>query len=114
MSTRLAVCNCGNPMIYTFAFSGAEYYCLACGNSCGMFDTRKTDATPELTKKLKADEKKFKTVNKYLLSGGVMFNSCEICSKKNEPHILHCSDAEKENHRKAMAKLKRWQMKEGE
>ncbi len=105
---KIAVCYCGNPLIYTFAFSGAEYYCLDCGNTFGMFDTDRKTATSELIKKLKADTRKFKTVNKHLLSGGAMIRDCEICSRESEPHIYHCSEEEKKNHQKAMAKLKKW------
>ena len=51
---EIAVCpNCGEPMIWTFAFSGSEYYCLMCGYSCGMFGVKHV----EETKKVKAPTK---------------------------------------------------------
>jgi hypothetical protein len=79
-----------------------------------MFDTKRETATPELTKKLKANTRKWKTVDKYLLSGGCMLRSCDICSKVHEPHLRHCTPEEQSNHKKAMAKLSKWAGEEEE
>lgn len=55
---------CGNhekevPLIWTFKFAGAEYWCPACGHNCGMFGAGvKVPVTDDL--KESADEWKKK------------------------------------------------------
>lgn len=47
------------PLITTFAFPGAEYWCPHCGYICGMFDgAPKVPTTPELEATAKADREK--------------------------------------------------------
>ena len=48
---------CGEPMIYTFAFSGSEYYCLMCGYDCGVFGGKIVELTKELKCKKKLYER---------------------------------------------------------
>ena len=62
------------PLIWTFAFPGAEYWCPYCGYTGGMLGAGKeVPATPELIKKAKEWEKKG---SKYLKAKGTF-----ICSR---------------------------------
>lgn len=45
----LPVCGnetCGEPVVFTFEFPGAEYHCVACGWLGGIFDPPRVAATP--------------------------------------------------------------------
>lgn len=106
MSTqqRIAVCKCENPMVFTFAFLGAEYYCLDCGRTSGFF-TDRVEATPELIKKLKSDTQKFKRIMKDHIPYGCWFTDCKLCEKHKEYHYHHATDKQKEASKKALEKL---------
>lgn len=105
--SRVAICYCGEPLISTFMFSGAEYFCVRCGASLGMFDTESKEMTPELRKRAEANEKKWHSISKGLLTGGVMFRNCDTCSKENTPHLNHATQEELQAHKKALKKLER-------
>ena len=45
---KIAICYCDTPLIWTFVFSGAEYWCPSCGNNYGMMGVKKVELTPEL------------------------------------------------------------------
>lgn len=102
---QISVCRCGAPLVYTFAFSGAEYFCVECGRKYGMFDAEQEDATPEIKKRLKRNEKRWVTMRKGLLSGGAMLRDCDTCSQNNEPHLSHATELEKTAHTKAMKRI---------
>ena len=54
MNKEITICPCcGEPIIWTFAFSGREYYCLMCGNGCGMLGGKEVEETKELQSQLK-------------------------------------------------------------
>ena len=58
------------PLIWTFAFPGAEYWCPYCGYLSGMFGAGEdVEETEELRKRLKAYEKASK---KYLKANGIL------------------------------------------
>lgn len=49
MSERLNVCpRDGEPVVFTFEFPGAEFYCVVCEWMGGVFAEDHADATPEL------------------------------------------------------------------
>ena len=105
MKHDIAICDCGAPLIYTFAFSGAEYYCIECGSTHGMFEIGRAKNTPKLAQRLKQNEKKFEVARKGLLSGGVMFRNCKKCDKTNEPHLRHATKKEVAAHEAAIKRL---------
>lgn len=48
----IRVCrNDGEPLVWTFEFSGAEWYCVACGGNEDLFGSRAA-ATPERLRRL--------------------------------------------------------------
>lgn len=51
MTGDVRVCmNDGEPLVFTFEFPGAEYYCVMCEGKEGMFGKR-AELTPELEQK---------------------------------------------------------------
>lgn len=63
MEKQIKVCECDGktPLIWTFKFDGAEYWCPRCGYTSGMFGAGKNiESTPELEKSLKDWKKKAK------------------------------------------------------
>lgn len=44
----MKVCpRCGEPVVFTFEFRGAEHYCVECEWKGGIFDAAEAPATPE-------------------------------------------------------------------
>lgn len=102
---KIAICSCGAPLIYTFMFSGAEYFCIECGSKYGMFDTESTEVTPALKKRSTANKAKWSAISADLLTGGVMFRSCTKCDK-GDSHLSHATPEEVKKHEKALKKLR--------
>jgi hypothetical protein len=84
------------PLIWTFAFSGAEYWCPYCGYKSGMFGAGESvDATPELEATLKNDKEQ----SQHFLHA-VSAQTCDLLEYKGKritPHDL--PDEEKEKNR---------------
>lgn len=106
MTDRIAVCSCGSPLIFTFAFSGREYYCLDCGRQEDIFADR-VPTTARLRKRLSKLQEEWAKIGPRLLSGGVMLKDCLTCSMTGEPHIRHATDEERAAHTAAMERLAR-------
>ena len=85
---------CGEPMIWTFAFSGSERYCLMCGYNCGIFGGNTVEETKELKYKKKLYEKIFKVISNDLIPSGAYYNKCKKCEKMEEYHITHATKLE--------------------
>lgn len=103
--SRISICNCGAPLVSTFMFSGAEFFCVECGNSLGMLDADRVEETPAMRKRADRNKKKFDSISDGLLTGGVMFVSCDTCTKTSEPHINHATPLEIAKHKAALKKV---------
>lgn len=104
---KIHICYCGEPLVFTFMFRGAEYFCVRCGSKLGVMDSLTQDKTPELSKRLTLNKAMFSRLSKGLLTGGVMFTGCNTCSKQDEAHINHATQEELTAHEKALKKLKK-------
>lgn len=84
------------PLIWTFAFNGAEYWCPYCGQSFGMFYGKYVVTNPELEEK----KKKYTEQSKEFLDAQSTFvcQSLEFEGKQISPHDL--PEAEKVRLRK--------------
>lgn len=109
---EIMVCNnCDEPLIWTFAFSGCEYYCVSCGYAGGMFGTgHRVEATPELIATKKTINRKWGQVRKWLVKSPFYRRGCEKCSKLDEPHGRHLTELEKDKAIWADKKLEEWQV----
>lgn len=95
MKKEINVCPyCGEPMISTFAFRGAEFYCLMCGNTLGMFSCSSVEWDEQLNEKRKLYERVFKTIYKDLIPSGAYLLKCPKCKDMNETHRQHASEKE--------------------
>ena len=95
MNKEITVCpECGEPMIWTFAFSGCELYCLMCGHVCGMFGAESIEETKELKYKQKLYEKIFKIIYNDLIPARAYSNKCKKCENMKEHHISHATELE--------------------
>jgi len=105
MSKQIRCCTCGNPLISTFIYSGAEYYCIDCGSSYGFFDGYKdVDETQELNKRGEENLKWFLDIRKDLIGGGMKIRGCKKCDEGGY-HLHHASDDEIKKHKEAEKKL---------
>lgn len=105
-ATSVAV-HCGVPMVSTFMFSGAEFYCPKCGESQGMFNTDRIDITDELREQYDENEKKFRGIAGDCIPAGCRFDWCGICQGKKEAHRLHASQDDLKKSDAAYQKLYR-------
>ncbi len=103
----IAIC-CNTPMIWTFAFMGAEWYCRKCGASIEMMNADTVDATPELEKQKKENEKWFHGIMKDYIPGGAFYKSCDKC-KGNEFHSMHATETELKESKEALSRLREQQ-----
>lgn len=96
---EIKICECGTPLIWTFAFAYAEYYCLNCGFSGGMLGSGKcVPATKELIFKQKLVKAIWKVIysRKGLAPEGGRKINCKECDKSRYAHNSHLSESEKE------------------
>lgn len=110
---EIMVCNnCDMPLIWTFAWSGAEYYCMSCGALGGMLGA---GHRVELTDDLKAANKKIKArwgqVKKWAGDARFYLRDCDKCdmsSENREYHGQHLTEFEREKRKWATKKLNEW------
>lgn len=93
---EVAVCPyCGEPLLWTFIYSGAEWYCLRCGYSCGMFGEKRAEATPELKMRRVLYKRVFNTIAKDIIPAGAYYDKCDKCKPGGAWHVAHASNREK-------------------
>ncbi len=94
MKNEIAICNCGEPLIFTMAFTGSEYYCLMCGATYGCFSIKTTESTKELKYTQNMYKKIFKLIYKDFIPYGCYHSNCEKCKKNKDTHIEHATNKE--------------------
>ena len=94
MKARVKI-HCGTPMVSTMMFSGAEFYCISCGSTQGIFGSApNTPETPELIEEWQKNKERFKKVAADCIPGGGMFPDCKKCN--HEQHLSHASQEDLE------------------
>lgn len=108
-NAEIIVCNnCEHPLIWTFAFPYAEYYCMNEFEWGGMFGTgHRVPSTPKLRKELTLYKRRFGQIRKHIALGKFQRKDCNKC-KGNEYHTDHLTEKEKTAHTRAMDKLKEY------
>ena len=106
MSKEIMVCNTHEtPLIWTFAFPGAEYFCMSGNHAGGMLGTgHKVEATPELLKLRSLYNRRWGQLKKHIVVGRFWRKDCDKC-KGDECHNYHLTDEEKRRSVMALAKL---------
>ena len=95
MGKEITVCSdCETPLVFTFCFAGAEYYCLNCGNATGMMGGGdRVKSTPELRAKAKVVKDLWKAIYKsFLPRSSYRKRNCKKCTGTN--HYDHLSKQE--------------------
>ena len=81
MSRQIAICphhdDYTMPLIWTFAFVGAEWWCAYCGHTLGMWCEETTEPTMELVRRRERARKHYRL---YLHAMGV-----RVCSRTTWP-----------------------------
>jgi hypothetical protein len=107
----IIVCNnCGQPLIFTFAFAYAEYFCMNEFTWGGMFGTgHKVEATPRLLATKKLYNRRWGQIKKHLVMTRFYRKDCIKCdSGARVSHDLHLTDDEKAKAAWALNKLKEY------
>lgn len=99
-----ALCpRCGEPLVSTLDFPGAEFYCLECRQRYGFLSPRPGQPTPELEARYRALQAEWDehVAGRLLLHGGWL-HDCEQCKPHAEPHHAHATEEEWDEHHKAL------------
>lgn len=105
---RVATCpGCGDVLVMTMAWRGAEFVCLSCGNIWTWIQPRGADETPERITRIEATKAEWRELSAGLLSGGAMLRACADAGGacRSEPHLAHASDEELAAHEAAVARI---------
>lgn len=99
MNKEIAVCpDDGYPLVGTFMRSGAEFYCLKCRGSYGMFYEDHAKATPARLKKKEEAEIIVGFLRGFIHTGGGQIRGCKKCFPTNcegQLHVQHLTEKEK-------------------
>jgi hypothetical protein len=94
------------PLISTFAFSFAEFYCLECGGRFGWLEPIGFEVTDELQAhhdRLRAEWDEH--AGHKILTVGARHHECEKCMVGGEDHTEHATDDDRAAHEQALAWL---------
>ena len=96
---------CESPVISTFMIPGAEWFCMACKWSGGLFYAERQNHTEEKQKKYDELFAEYKKLREDYIPPTAYYNNCDECGSRNEHHILHASEEDKEKSKIAHSKL---------
>lgn len=97
------------PLIWTFAFSGAEYFCMAGNHAGGMLGTgSRVKATPKLLKLHALYNRRWGQLRKHIVASNFKRGSCEKCQKTDQYHNDHLTDEERRRAVMAFDKLEEY------
>ena len=108
MSTPTAMCrSCADsPLVSTFHFYKAEFYCLDCGGTFGFLEPRAGESTPELLARSEAYAAEWaEHADALITPRSYLLDTCEQCKGARESHDQHATDDEWQAHRAAEAWL---------
>lgn len=100
---KIAMC-CQTPLIRTFAFRGAEWFCRECKSSYPLMNVERVDSTPELDRMKEENSSWLATAKKGFIPGGSRRQGCDKC-RDGEFHIEHATDQEKTDSQNAYARI---------
>jgi len=92
ISGEIAI-HCGTPMVQTFMFSRAEFYCTICGTTQGIFSIVYALATAELLQERQRNKKSFAKVASACIPTGCYLPNCKKCGE-GEEHSMHAPYSE--------------------
>ncbi len=98
MKDQISICDCGNPLIWTFMVPRNEWFCWVCKSSYPMMNVEQVDETEKLADKLKADKKEFDVLYKHYASPNSYRGQCKKCDKRDSYHADHLTKLQMEKH----------------
>lgn len=91
---RFAICCiCETPLVPTFIYSGAEWYCVKCGREYPYMSCEKVDWREDLAAESDRLNTAFRELTKDCIPRGARKRDCEKCSA-GEYHLDHATDEE--------------------
>ena len=104
MPTHIAVC-CGTPLIWTFMFSGSEWYCRKCASAYPMMNADREECTEALFEAKETNDAWFRETTKDCIPPSARRRDCAECDAGAGYHLGHATDEEKEKSRIAYLAL---------
>lgn len=100
---KIAGCpRCEAPIVSTFAFRGAEWYCLDCGKTVAWFSEISLPNTKRNRERLAKREAEFDPIAHALLVPFSKLRDCDRCQANfDDDHCLHVNEAEIEADKQA-------------
>ena len=97
---------CDKPVVWTFMFPGAEWFCLFCKWQGGLFYAERRDHTPELVELRDKITKEFKKLVAHYIPPTSYRKGCDKCP--HEYHINHVTKVVRTRSKNAYQKLMNW------
>lgn len=101
----MACCpRCRVPVVPTFAFRGAEFYCLDCGAKLGWLEPLARTVTPELQTDYDERLAEWREhAGNHLITTGMWHKDCDRCDDgRGSQHHEHATGDEWEAHGRAL------------
>ena len=92
-TTKIATCECGEPLVTTFVVPGKEMLCMGCGAAYAMFQPDMVDATPELETRQEQHATTLKEIASACIPPGSYLHGCSKCDA-GEYHRDHAPPEE--------------------
>ena len=103
---RGVVCQCGNPLISTMLFSGAEFFCCECKAMVGFINAERVDnPSEELIEKHRTDLAWFREAARDYIPTGDRLSTCEKCRNGEGDHIDHVTEEQLQKSREARTRI---------
>jgi len=96
--------SCKAPLICTIAFSGAEFYCLECGRTCGWLDPYRLFGQKVVDRQAALQAEWDEHAGDQLL-GNFWRDGCAECATHEGYHSQHATDEERQADRDARSWL---------
>jgi len=106
----IAICDCGEPYMWTYMFPYNEWYCIRCGSKHGMLgvDGETVQSNSALAKKHKAMEKLFSAARKHYVPPNSGMHECKKCQESADSynHRGHLTKLQEQRHQKSKDKIR--------
>jgi len=92
---------CGTPLVSTMIFSGAEFYCIKCASTYGIFGVpNRAEKTEALTKAYDKNRQLLYKIAANFIPHNCYINSCDKCEngpegRKHGYHHQHATDEQR-------------------
>lgn len=104
MSNPFAAC-CGTPLVATYLFSGAEWFCVECRSTRGLLNVpERLEYSSAAKAESEENRQRFRAIAKDFIPFGCRLDGCAKC-ESGEDHRDHITDEEREASDEAVRRL---------